>query len=115
MKNTVRQNIVTAIITFAASYCLFAFTPLRATLPWNPGAHARRDAIRNAIMIDSLENIITRWELYTDNLRRSLAGEEGFSADSLLIKSGKEYLTGIDAAEAARKDSLLKEAVRTDE
>ena len=40
---------------------------------------------RNAIKIDSLENVITRWELYTENLKKVLSGEEGFTGDSLLL------------------------------
>lgn len=76
MKKSIIQNIVVAVVTFALSWCLFTF--------WNPNAGARREAVRNAIKIDSLENVITRWELYTENLKRVLVGEEGFTGDSLL-------------------------------
>ncbi len=76
MKKSIIQNIVVALVTFALSWCLFSF--------WNPNAGARRDAVRNALVIDSLENVITRWELYTENLKRALSGEEGFTGDSLL-------------------------------
>ena len=76
MKKSVIQNIIVAVVTFALSWCLFSF--------WNPNAGARREAVRNAIKIDSLENVITRWELYTENLKRALGGEEGFTGDSLL-------------------------------
>ena len=76
MKKSVIQNILVALVTFALSWGLFSF--------WNPNGSARRDAVRNAIKIDSLENVITRWELYTENLKRALSGEEGFTGDSLL-------------------------------
>jgi len=76
MKKSVIQNIIVALVTFALSWCLFSF--------WNPNAGARREAVRNAIKIDSLENVIKRWEVYTENLKHTLAGDEGFTTDSLL-------------------------------
>ncbi|MBO4446756.1 MAG: hypothetical protein J5764_01370 [Bacteroidales bacterium] len=112
MKRTYLNYILSGVGGFLLAWLLFAFTPAKALLPGYLGVHAKRDAIQNAIKIDSLENLLTRWELYVDNLQKALSGEKGFSGDSLLIKSGTEYLTDLAAEEAARQDSLLKETVK---
>ena len=51
-------------------YAVFAFTPLRRTIPGYPDESSKKEAIQNAIRVDSLEKIISRWELYSENLRR---------------------------------------------
>ena len=63
--------ISTLVILALIAYCLLAFTPLRTTIPGYPNAQTKRDAIQNALKIDSLENIISRWELYSINLGRT--------------------------------------------
>lgn len=80
--------IVTIITVFmvilGGLYCLIAFTPLRTTIPGYPDAHFRREAVNNAIKIDSLESAITRWKLYSENLSRVLSGDSTLNLDSLL-------------------------------
>ena len=63
------------VVLFAIVYALLAYTPLRTSIPGYPDAHTRRAAIQNAIRIDSLENVISRWELYSENLVRVIGGE----------------------------------------
>lgn len=105
---------VTAVlVVFAAFFCLIAFTPLKTLMPGYPDAQSRHDAIRNAIRIDSLESVVGRWELYSENLRRVIDGEEPLQIDSL-VKMRAEKETA-DAAELARKDSILRENVAAED
>lgn len=72
------------VVILGSLYCLVAFTPLRTTIPGYPDAHFRRQAVDNAIKIDSLESAITRWKLYSENLSRVLSGDSTLNLDSLL-------------------------------
>ena len=72
------------VVILGSLYCLIAFTPLRTTIPGYPDAHFRREAVNNAIKIDSLESAITRWKLYSENLSRVLSGDTTINLDSLL-------------------------------
>ena len=92
-------------------FAIIALTPLRTTIPGYPDAHFRKQAISNAIKIDSLENAITRWKLYSENLSRVLSGEETLDLDSLMKKGTAKYISENSAEELARRDSALRAAV----
>lgn len=92
-------------------YAVIALTPLRTTIPGYPDAHFRKQAISNAIKVDSLENAITRWKVYSENLSRVLAGEETLELDSLMKKGTTRYISEKSAEELARRDSALRAAV----
>ena len=65
-----------AVVLCAAIFSLIAFTPVRTFIPGYPDARTKRAAIQNAIKVDSLESVIYRWELYSENLRRVVEGEQ---------------------------------------
>ena len=99
-----------AVLLLLICFLLIAFTPLRTFIPGYPNAQARRTAVQNAIRIDSLETQILQWELYTENLKRVVAGEDPLLLDSLILKqqaAGKD----LDPAFLARRDSLLRARV----
>lgn len=77
--------VTTFVVIVGGLYALIALTPLRTTIPGYPDAHFRREAVANAIKIDSLESAITRWKLYSENLSRVLAGDTTINLDSLLV------------------------------
>jgi len=107
--------LVTGILVLAfIFYSAVAFTPLRRTIPGYPDARSRQQAIYNAIKVDSLESMMTRWELYSNNLRMVLTGEEVISEDSLLRSNGIQYLEE-KSREFAHKDSLLRNIVANEE
>lgn len=103
--------ITTFVIVVVMVFCLIAFTPLRTVIPGYPDAGFRKQAIENAIKIDSLESIITRWELYSENLSRVLAGEETISLDSLVKDNSTKYLKKVSSEVVAKQDSLLRHQV----
>lgn len=106
----------TVVIIVLGLYSLIAYTPIRTFIPGYPDAHSRRQAVQNALRIDSLETRILQWELYTENLRRIVAGETPIKMDSLILgmnpaQSRKEA----DSRFLAIRDSLLRADVATQE
>lgn len=109
-----------AVVTFlvvlsAAIYSIIAYTPVRTFIPGYPDARSKRAAIQNAITIDSLENVIFRWELYSENLRRVVDGEEPVKIDSIINASRRNAASDLDMTEAALRDSLLRQQVKEEE
>ena len=96
---------------FVAFFCLIAYTPLRTFIPGYPDAHVRRTAVRNAMTVDSLENVIARWEFYAGNLRRIVEGEDPVRIDSLVRARAARPLDESARARVRGSDSLLREQV----
>ena len=103
------------VVLFAIVYALLAYTPLRTSIPGYPDAHTRRAAIQNAIRIDSLENVISRWELYSENLVRVIGGEAPLPVDSVIRLADAAVAEGRDAAYLASRDSLMRDLVNREE
>jgi len=103
--------ITVIVVTISVIFCIIAFTPVRALIPGYPDARTKHDAIQNAIRIDSLENVITKWELYSENLRRVVDGHEPLKIDSLMEVRRSAASTAADMKEIAQKDSLLRKEV----
>lgn len=103
--------ITVIVVTISVIFCIIAFTPVRALIPGYPDARTKHDAIQNAIRIDSLENVITKWELYSENLRRVVDGQEPLKIDSLMEVRRSAASTTADMKEIAQKDSLLRKEV----
>lgn len=103
------------VVLTALIYSLVAFTPLRTFIPGYPDAHSKRAAIQNAMRIDSLENVIYRWELYSENLRRVVDGEEPLKIDSIINARSSRQVSQEELTELAMKDSLLRQHVKDEE
>ncbi|MCQ2157123.1 MAG: M23 family metallopeptidase [Bacteroidales bacterium] len=108
-------SITAAVVVIGAIYCIIAFTPIRATIPGYPDSHSRKDAIDNALKIDSLESMLTRWELYSENLARVISGEEILSLDSMVSEGKVNFLKSKSIEELNRQDSILRETVMNEE
>ncbi len=103
------------VVLSAAVFSIIAYTPVRTFIPGYPDAHSKRAAIQNAMRIDSLENVIYRWELYSENLRRVVEGEEPLKIDSLISSRQHPEATSEELGEMAKKDSLLRKHVKEEE
>jgi len=103
------------VVLTALIYSIVAFTPLRTFIPGYPDAHSKRAAIQNAMRIDSLENVIYRWELYSENLRRVVDGEEPLKIDSIINARSSRQVSQEELAELTTKDSLLRQHVKEEE
>ena len=107
--------IVSIIISFTILiFALIAFTPIRTFIPGYPDERSKRAAIQNAIRIDSLENVIFKWELYSENLRRSVEGREPVKIDSI-INVNRAATANPDAASLQSRDSMLRKQVKEEE
>ena len=108
--------IVTVIVTLcAAVFSLIAFTPVRTFIPGYPDSHSKRAAIQNAITIDSLETVIYKWGLYSDNLKRVLEGADPVKIDSI-VNAGMEAAAKVNKdKDYSTQDSILREKVKEEE
>ncbi len=108
--------VISVLVVFtAAIYSIIAFTPVRTFIPGYPDAHSKRAAIQNAMRIDSLENVIYRWELYSENLRRVVEGEELLKIDSLITPKSGAGASQEELSALSKKDSLLRQYVKEEE
>ena len=115
-KTTGTVAIISFLVMFTALIsCIIAFTPVRTFIPGYPDARSKRAAIQNALRIDSLENVIFRWELYTENLRRTIEGEEPLKIDSIINASISTQAVEADMKKLAQRDSLLRMNVKEEE
>lgn len=115
-----RTNLVIAVISAIVIICLaiyliIAYTPVRTLIPGYPDARAKRAAIQNAIRIDSLEMLVSRWELYSENMRRILDGEEPVRMDSLILALSEEGRTDMPDDQIREHDSILRMNVTREE
>lgn len=108
--------VVTFLVTLSAViFSIIAYTPVRTFVPGYPDARSKRAAIQNAITIDSLETVIYKWGLYSENLKRVMEGMDPVRIDSLVNAGMESFSNGADMAEIQRKDSLLRERVKEEE
>lgn len=115
-KTTLFIAIVTILVMLCALiYSLVAYTPIRTFIPGYPDAHSKRAAIQNTIKVDSLERVIFRWEMYSENLKRVLAGEEALKIDSILISTRNLTEAGADMEALMKRDSMLRQGVMEEE
>ena len=96
-------------------YVLIAFTPVRTLIPGYPDARAKRAAIQNAIKIDSLELLVSRWELYSENMKRVFEGEPPVRLDSLIRQMAGADRPTLSESQIKEKDSLLRISVTREE
>ena len=103
------------VLLVVGMYCLIAYTPVRSFIPGYPGAISRRQAVQNALRIDSLETRILQWELYAENLRRVVSGAEPIRMDSLILETKGVSRDQVNARYLAIRDSLLRADVEAEE
>lgn len=99
--------VLICIITF----CLIAFTPIKRVLPGYPSYSTQREAIENAVMVDSLQTRMRIITLQLTNIRRIIAGQEPLPLDSLFSNSGAEGAEMTAAAMEHSADSILREKI----
>lgn len=99
------------VVLMGSAFSLIAFTPIKTSIPGYPDAHTRREAVQNAIKIDSLETVISRWEFYTDNLINVLEGAAPIPIDSLMLLADANSASSMSAEYLAGRDTLLRDIV----
>lgn len=116
-KNRLFLTVISIVfVLLAGNFVLFGLTPLRTFIPGYPDSRTKRDAIENALKIDSLESLIMKWEFYSENLRRVVSGEDPLRIDSLIKRNVlTDSLSVAETEELAAKDSIFRRRVREDE
>jgi murein DD-endopeptidase MepM/ murein hydrolase activator NlpD len=115
-KTSLFVTIVTLLVTLSAAiFLIIAYTPVRTFIPGYQDARSKRAAIQNAITIDSLETVIYKWGLYSENLKRVMEGMDPIKIDTLVNAGMKSVSKDADLSEIHRKDSLLREKVKEEE
>ncbi len=115
-KTSMFVTVITAIVTLtAAIFSIIAFTPVKTFIPGYPDARSKRAAIQNAITIDSLETVIYKWGLYSENLKRVMEGMDPVRIDSLVSAGMKGYTKEASLEDIYRKDSILRQTVKEEE
>lgn len=115
-RTTLFVTIVSVLVTLSAViFSIIAYTPVRTFIPGYPDARSKRAAIQNAITIDSLETVIYKWGLYSENLKRVMEGMDPIKIDSIVNASMQPSSKTADMAEILRRDSLLREKVREED
>lgn len=113
-----RQNKLIALVSafvIVAEFALIAFTPLKTLIPGYPSASSRREALQAAIKVDSLQEVVSRWELYSTNLLRIVEGQEPIKIDSLIKQASKPEYTDEELRQMQEQDSLLRAMVAAQE
>lgn len=115
-----RTRFLTASVSAIVLVCLLffiitAYTPVRTLIPGYPDARAKRAAIQNAIKIDSLEMLVSRWELYSENMKRILSGQEPLRIDSLIMQMAGQDKKTLSEKKIREQDSILRMNVTKEE
>ena len=115
-RTTLFIAIISVLVTLGAIiFSIIAYTPMRTFIPGYPDARSKKAAIQNAITIDSLETVIYKWGLYSENLKRVMEGMDPVKIDSMVNASMPSAVTDADMDEIMRRDSLLREKVKEEE
>lgn len=103
------------VLLATAFFCLVAYTPLRNFVPGYPDARTRKEALSRAILIDSLERAVARWDLYADNLVRVVGGYDALSTDTLTRIVSTDSIDRAGLERYLKSDSLLRSKVSGEE
>jgi len=112
----ISELVILILLFIAVIFSLIAYTPVRTLIPGYPDANTRRAAIQTALKVDSLQNTVARWELYSNNLLRIVEGQEPIKIDSLIKQAAAA--NSVSAEELTRlqqQDSILRALVAKEE
>ncbi|MBE6231179.1 MAG: M23 family metallopeptidase [Bacteroidales bacterium] len=105
----------TLFVICTCVFLIIAYTPAKTFIPGYPDARSQRAAIQNVLKADSLASVIYRWELYSENLKRVIDGQEPIKIDSLINSIRNTSRTKGEAANLLKQDSLLRDQVKEEE
>lgn len=101
----------TVLLIGIVTFCLTAFTPLKRILPGYPSYSNQREAIENALAVDSLETRMRIMTLQLTNIRRIIAGQEPMPLDSIFSNEGLRSAEEVAASIDRSADSILRERI----
>jgi len=110
----IAAGVTAFVLLITLIWSIIAFTPLRMSIPGYPDIESKNQAVQNAIRIDSLENAITRWELYAENLNRVLNGEKTITLDSLISGNTTKFLKQTSEEKMKEQEKALRKELSGD-
>ena len=93
---------------------LIAYTPLREFIPGYPSGETVQLIRMNSLMVDSLENEIVLRDLYMDNLKALINGEEPKKIDRKTVIDSLKNYKNIDLR-ASAEDSTFRQKVESED
>ena len=91
-------------VLFLIAACIIAFTPLRNYLPGYMNSEVRTQIVQNALRVDSLQEVLSRQNLYIMNIQDIFSGK--VQIDSVQT---------LDSLTASRQDTLMERTKREEE
>lgn len=91
-------------VLFLIAACIIAFTPLRNYLPGYMNSEVRSQIVQNALLTDSLQQVLDRQNLYIMNIQDIFSGKVRIDT----VKS-------LDSLTTARQDTLMERTKREEE
>ncbi len=91
-------------ILFLIASCIVAFTPLRNYLPGYVNSEVRSQIVRNALRVDSLQQVLDRQNLYILNIQDIFSG-----------KVRMDSVRTMDSLLTTRQDTLMERTKREEE
>lgn len=96
--------LTTLSVLFLIAASIITFTPLRNYLPGYMNSEVRNQVVQNALLADSLQQILGRQNLYVMNIQDILSG-----------KVRVDTIQSIDSLTSMREDSLMSRTQREEE
>ena len=103
---------VITLIFLAIVISIIAYTPVREFIPGYPDAKTVNNIYKNAILLDSLESEIHKRDLFFDNIKKIVSGEEPDNYESF-SDSGRQYNN--ITFDRSSEDSVLRRMIEQDE
>lgn len=89
---------------------IISYTPLRQLIPGYPSAENRRELVRNAMKLDSLQTEVNLWKSQFSNIQRIVTGKEPAEIETGML-SGADSVSTAAKEHNAASETLLKEEV----
>jgi len=110
------STLLTIIFIIASVTLIIALTSLKELIPGYPDTQTRRKIVSTALKADSLEQAMTRWDLYLSNVQRILDNETPIDLEAIFITPTDSLNVAPKTRLApSREDSLLRREVQQQE
>lgn len=110
-KMLVTLLVAAVVLIITVVYLLTALTPIKYTIPGYPSEASRQQAMESLARTDSLERVISLWNLQMTNIRRIVDGREPLPLDSISVEKQNTEISDATRALYAGSDSLIRKEV----
>ena len=104
---------ISSLVLILLVIILIAFTPLKEFIPGYANVNVRKQGVENFLKSDSIEVVLAENNLYIDNIKHIIQGEQIEFDDKIVIDSTVNYAAIKN--EPVEEDSVLREMIETEE